>query len=91
VQMEAWSPFAGGKHDIFNNPVLTAIGEKHNKSAAQVVLRWLIQRDVITIPRTSNRAHMLENLDVFDFGLDEEDIKQINALDTKSTQFPEWE
>jgi 2,5-diketo-D-gluconate reductase A len=90
VQMEAWSPLAGGRSDIFNNPVLTAIAKKHNKSAAQVALRWIIQRGIITIPRTSERAHMLENLDIFDFNLDATDLTQITTLDLNTTQFPEW-
>ncbi|GAB6119041.1 aldo/keto reductase [Dysgonomonas termitidis] len=90
VQMEAWSPLAGGRNDIFKNPVLSAIGKKHNKSSAQIALRWIIQRGIITIPRTSERAHMLENLNIFDFKLDDDDLKQIAGLDLNTTQFPEW-
>lgn len=91
IQMEAWSPFAGGRNDIFNNPTLVSIGEKHNKTAAQVALRWLIQRGIVAIPRTSNPEHMMENMDIFDFELEESDIQQIVALDLDVTQFPEWE
>ena len=91
IQMEAWSPFAGGRNDIFNNPVLNAIGKKHNKTAAQVGLRWFVQRGIAVIPRTSNKDYMIENLNVFDFNLDDSDMKQISALDLNITQFPEWE
>jgi 2,5-diketo-D-gluconate reductase A len=90
IQMEAWSPLAGGRNDIFNNPVLATIAKKHNKSSAQIALRWIIQRGIITIPRTSERAHMLENLNIFDFELDAADLKQIETLDLDRTQFPEW-
>jgi 2,5-diketo-D-gluconate reductase A len=91
IRMEAWSPLAGGRNDIFANPVLAAIGKKYGKSNAQVALRWIIQRGIITIPRTSNREYMLENLILFDFELDEADLNQIAALDLNTTQFPEWE
>jgi len=91
IQMEAWSPFAGGRNDIFNNPTLNAIGEKYNKTAAQVGLRWLTQRGIVVIPRTSNKDYMIENLNVFDFDLDESDMQQISTLDLNITQFPEWE
>ena len=91
IQQEAWSPFAGSRNDIFNNPTLKAIGEKHDKTAAQVGLRWLIQREIVVIPRTSNRKHMMENLNVFDFELDESDMQKIAGLDLNITQFPEWE
>lgn len=91
VQMEAWSPLAAGRGDIFNNPVLVAISKKYNKSTAQVALRWIIQRGIITIPRTTEKAYMLENLNIFDFELDDTDMKQIATLDLNTTQFPEWE
>ncbi|NDV95734.1 aldo/keto reductase [Dysgonomonas sp. 521] len=91
IQMEAWSPLAGGRNDIFNNPTLNAIGKKYNKSAAQVSLRWLIQRGVVTIPRTDNAEYMKENIDIFDFELDEADMLKITGLDLNTTQFPEWE
>ena len=90
IQMEAWSPLAGGRSDIFNNPVLAAIGKKYNKSNAQVALRWIIQRGIATVPRTPNKAHMLENLSIFDFKLSDDDLKQISTLDLDKTQFPEW-
>ena len=91
IQMEAWSPLAGGRNDIFTNPVIAAIAKKHGKSNAQIALRWIIQRGIITIPRTPNKAHMLENITIFDFELDESDLKQLKALDLNVTQFPEWE
>jgi Aldo/keto reductases, related to diketogulonate reductase len=90
IQMEAWSPLAGGRSDIFNNPVLAAIGKKYNKSNAQVALRWIVQRGIATVPRTPNKAHMLENLSIFDFKLSDDDLKQITTLNLDKTQFPEW-
>lgn len=91
IQMEAWSPLAGGRNNIFNNPVITSIGKKHNKTNAQIALRWIVQREIVTIPRTSNEKYMLENLNIFDFELDEADMKEIATLDLNITQFPEWE
>ncbi len=90
VQVEAWSPFAQGRNGLFTNPVLVEIGKKYNKTAAQVTLRWLIQRGIVTIPRTSNKAYMEENLNIFDFKLSKADMKKIAALDKKTSQFPEW-
>ncbi len=91
VQMEAWSPFAQGRNGLFTNPVLAAIGKKYNKTNAQVSLRWHYQRGIVAIPRTSQKAHMAENLDIFDFELDEKDMLAISPLDLNITQFPEWE
>lgn len=91
VQMEAWSPFAQGRNGLFVNETLAAIGKKYNKSNAQVSLRWHYQRGIVTIPRTSQKAHMIENLNIFDFQLDEADMKTISKLDLNTTQFPEWE
>ncbi|NDV82548.1 aldo/keto reductase [Bacteroides sp. 51] len=91
IQMEAWSPFAGGRNGVFDNPILAAIGKKYNKTNAQVVLRWIIQRGIVTIPRTADKGYMQENLDVFDFELNKTDLKQIASLDLNITQFPEWE
>ena len=84
VVHEAWAPFAEGKNGIFTTPVLTAIGAKHGKTAGQVTLRALIQQDVIVIPKSVRRARMEENLDVFDFSLDEEDMAAFAALDDGS-------
>jgi len=90
VQMEAWSPFAAGRNNIFSNPTLAALGKKHNKSIAQVCLRWHFQRGVIAIPRSTQKAHMIENLAIFDFELDQSDMQTISTLDLNKTQFPEW-
>jgi len=90
VQVEGWSPFAQGRNGLFTNKVLVEIGKKYNKTAAQVTLRWLIQRGVVVIPRTSNPAFMKENLDVFNFKLSKTDMQQITTLDKKTSQFPEW-
>lgn len=90
IQHEAWSPFAAGRNGIFENKTLAGIGEKHGKSIAQVCLRWHYQRGIVAIPRSSQKAHMIENLDIFDFELDEADFKTIATLDLNKTQFPEW-
>lgn len=90
IQMEAWSPFAAGRNGIFNNPILADIGKKYNKSNAQVCLRWLYQRGIVAIPRSSQKVHMIENLDIFDFELTKTDIETIVKLDLNITQFPEW-
>ncbi len=90
VRMEAWSPFAEGRNGLFENPVLQSVGQKHGKSVAQTVLRWHHQRGVIVIPRSSNPAHRRENLAVFDFQLDADDMRRIAELDLNRSQFPEW-
>lgn len=90
VKVEAWSPFAQGRNGLFTNEILIEIGKKYNKTAAQVTLRWLLQRDAIVIPRTSNLDYMKENLDIFDFKLSKSDMKKIATLDLKTSQFPEW-
>jgi 2,5-diketo-D-gluconate reductase A len=90
VQHEAWSPFAAGRNNIFSNPVLAEIAKKHNKTIAQVCLRWHFQRGVVAIPRSQNKAHMMENLGIFDFELDKTDMQTITPLDLNRTQFPEW-
>jgi 2,5-diketo-D-gluconate reductase A len=87
VQVEAWGGFAEGKNNLFTNPVLTEIGDAHGKSAAQVVLRWLIQRNIVTIPKSVRRERMQQNLDVFDFALSDDEMARIAALDTGTTQF----
>ena len=91
VQMEAWSPFAAGRNGIFDNQTLADIGKQYNKSIAQVCLRWHYQRGIVAIPRSSQKAHMIENLDIFDFELSKSDIQIIAKLDLNITQFPEWE
>lgn len=90
IQHQAWSPFAAGRNNIFSNPVLAEIAKKHNKSIAQVCLRWHYQRGVVAIPRSQNKAHMIENLQIFDFKLDKKDLQAIATLDLNKTQFPEW-
>ncbi len=90
VQMEAWSPFAAGRNEIFSNKTLAEIGLKYKKSIAQVCLRWHFQRGVVAIPRSSQKAHIIENLNIFDFELAETDMQTIAKLDLNRTQFPEW-
>ena len=82
VQIESWGPLAEGKNNIFSDPTLTAIGQAHGKSVAQVTLRWLIQRGVVVIPKSSRPERMAENLDVFDFQLTDDEMARIAALDT---------
>ncbi|AXQ78492.1 aldo/keto reductase [Streptococcus chenjunshii] len=81
VALEAWGPFAEGKFDIFNHPVLTAVGEKYGKTAAQVALRWNLDRGVIVLPKSVHKDRIEANIDVFDFTLSEEDHAKIAALD----------
>ena len=81
VQLEAWAPFAEGRNGLFTNPVLEQIGTRHGKTVAQTVLRWHYQRGVVAIPRSSNPNHRRENLAIFDFSLDEDDMRKIAALD----------
>ncbi len=87
VQPEAWAPFAEGRNDLFHNEVLVAIGAKHGKTVGQVVLRWLVQRGIVTLAKTVRRERMAENLDVFDFKLDDGDIARIGALETATSSF----
>jgi 2,5-diketo-D-gluconate reductase A len=87
VHIESWGPFAEGKNNLFTDPVLSTIAEAHGKSVAQVVLRWLIQRDVVVIPKSVRPERMAQNLDVFGFTLTEEQMTQIAALDTGASLF----
>lgn len=87
VQIESWGPFAEGKNNLFENEVLKFIGAKYNKSVAQVVLRWMIQRDVVVIPKSVRKERMTENLNVFDFGLTDEEMATIQTLDTAQSVF----
>ena len=80
--VEAWGPLAEGKDDIFNNPILSEIGKKYEKSVAQVILRWLIQRDIVVFPKSTKESRMIENADVFDFELTDEDMEKIKELET---------
>lgn len=88
VQHESWGPLGQGRSDLFTHPLLTELAAAHGKSVAQVVLRWLLQRDIVVIPKSSRPQRMAENLDVFDFALGEKDMHRITALDTgASTAF----
>ncbi|SFG51876.1 aldo/keto reductase [Streptomyces mirabilis] len=87
VQIQSWGGFAEGKNDLFTNALLSEIGEKHGKSVAQVVLRWLTQRDVIAIPKSVRADRMAENLDIFDFELTDDQMASIATLDTGNSLF----
>lgn len=87
VQMESWGPFAEGRNNIFHNDVLLSLARKHGKSVAQVILRWLVQRGVVAIPKSVHKARIAENFDVFDFELDADDMRAIAALDSKQSAF----
>jgi 2,5-diketo-D-gluconate reductase A len=87
VQIESWGGFAEGKNNLFSDPLLTEIGDAHGKTVAQVVLRWLIQRDVVTIPKSVRRERMEQNLDVFNFALTDEDMARIATMDTGASLF----
>jgi len=87
VQTEAWAPFAEGRNNIFQNELLLSIGAKHNKSVAQVILRWVIQRGIITLAKSTRKERMVENINVFDFELSAEDMAAITTLDTKTSSF----
>ncbi len=87
TQIMSWGPFAEGKNDYFQNPVLKEIGEKYGKSVAQVALRFLLQSDVVVIPKSTHENRMQENFNVFDFTLSNEDMEKIQALDTGKSLF----
>ena len=87
VQVEAWAPFAEGRNDIFQNELLLSIAAKHAKSVAQVILRWVVQRGIIVLAKTVRKERMLENISIFDFELDAEDMAAIATLDTKTSSF----
>lgn len=87
VQIESWGPFAEGKNNIFSNQVLKTIALKYNKTVAQVILRWMIQRNVIIIPKSVNKARMAENFDIFGFELTKEDMHEIQTLDQGQSLF----
>ena len=87
IVTEAWAPFAEGKHDIFTNETIAAIGEKYGKSNGQVILRWLLQRGIVAIPKSVHKTRMAENFDVFDFELSDDDMKKMASLDMNESQF----
>lgn len=87
IQHQSWGPFAEGQNNIFEHDVLTSIGDQYGKTAAQVVLRWLIQRDVIAIPKSVHEERITENFDVFDFELSSEDMETISGLNEGESLF----
>ena len=87
VRVEAWAPFAEGRNDIFHNETLLSIAAKHNKSVAQVILRWVVQRGIVALAKTTRKERMLENISVLDFKLSPEDLSAIKTLDTKTSCF----
>lgn len=87
IQMQAWSPLSAGQNRLFENKTLIDIAKSHNKTVAQIVLRWLIQREIVPIVKSSNLNRMKENIDVFDFELSSEEMQMIFALDTGHTCF----
>lgn len=95
IQTEGWAPFAEGQNGIFENGTLRAIGAKHGKSVAQIILRWHIQRNIVVIPKSVKKERMIENFSVFDFTLSDDEMNAIKALDTEKSAFfnhrdPEW-
>ncbi len=87
TQIESWGPFAEGRGDMFTNPILSEIGKKYNKSTAQVILRWLIQRNVVVIPKSVHKERMIENFNIFDFELSADDMNKIKSMDTGKSLF----
>ncbi len=87
ILMEAWSPLSAGQSKLFENEILKNIAQNHNKSVAQVVLRWLIQRGIVPIVKSTNPQRIKENLEIFDFNLTDEEMKEISKLDTGHTCF----
>ena len=87
VQVEAWAPFAEGRNNIFQNRVLLSIAAKHDKSVAQVILRWLTQRGIVALAKTVRQERMKENISIFDFDLSSEDMAAMTTLDTKTSSF----
>ncbi|WP_239641018.1 aldo/keto reductase [Natrialba taiwanensis] len=89
IQHESWGPFAEGRNNLFENDVLVSIGEQYSKSAAQVVLRWLIQRGIVAIPKSVHEERIVENFDIFDFELSTEDMNTISELNESESLFPD--
>jgi diketogulonate reductase-like aldo/keto reductase len=87
VMVEAWAPLAEGRNNIFQNETLLSIAARHTKSVAQVILRWLVQRGIIALAKSTRRERMLENIRVFDFELTAEDLAALTTLDTKTSSF----
>ncbi|MFC6823800.1 aldo/keto reductase [Halopelagius fulvigenes] len=89
IQHESWGPFAEGRNNLFENDVLASIGEQYSKSTAQVVLRWLIQRGIVAIPKSVHEERIIENFDIFDFELSNEDMNTISELNESESLFPD--
>ena len=87
VAMESWAPFGEGRNNMFSHPTIATLAKKHNKSVAQVILRWLVQRNVIVIPKTTKKERMVENFNVFDFSLDSKDMQTMAGLDDAKSLF----
>jgi diketogulonate reductase-like aldo/keto reductase len=87
IQHQSWGPFAEGQNDIFEHDVLTEIGDRYGKSAAQVVLRWLVQREVVAIPKSVHAERIAENFDIFDFELSADEMETISELDEGESLF----
>lgn len=87
VRVEAWAPFAEGKHDIFKNELIQQIAEKHHKTVGQIILRWLLQQNITVIPKSVHRVRMEENIAVFDFELDDADMNLMSTLNRHESQF----
>ena len=87
IVLQSWASFGEGRNNMFSNPILQKIGEKYHKTVAQVILRWLIQRNIVVIPKTTKIARMKENISVFDFALSNEDMQTIAKMDTKTSLF----
>ncbi len=87
VQMQSWAPFAEGRNNMFTNEVLLSIAKKYNKSIAQIILNWLVKRNIVVIPKSVRKERMEENFNIFDFELDESDIKLISSLDKNESSF----
>ena len=87
VQIESWAPFAEGKNNIFQNEILLSIAVKYNKSVAQIILRWLTQRDIVVIPKSVRKERIIENFNIFDFELSKEDMGKIVTLNTDQSSF----
>ena len=87
IRVEAWAPFAEGRHDIFTNEAIAETAAKYGKSNGQVILRWLLQRGITVIPKSVHKNRMEENIDVFDFELSDDDMKKMASLNKNESQF----